>query len=219
MLVTRSTYSKHNRFFLVNNTNTGLLQASFLESCPNGCYMWKVRERIPPTIKNCALELPTFGVIVGVNPSGVQWKGLTPEEPPSWSWLTSAPGKYAFNQAKSVFILYGQQVRYWPLIFQWVTLDETKNFLKLSSTCRWLHLVDKKSTSPGEIVVCKGSKTSHLVKKWATRWLILARLSCGPWKMHWTDNHACLVHPCRVVSGLEYAKAFIILYRECQLKP
>ena len=48
-----------------------------------------------PTNKNYALELPTFGVIVGVNPTVVQWKGLTLEEPPSWSWLTSAPGKYA----------------------------------------------------------------------------------------------------------------------------
>jgi len=47
-----------------------------------------------PTIKNYALELPTFGVIVGVSLTGVQWKGLTLEEPPSWSWLTSAPGKY-----------------------------------------------------------------------------------------------------------------------------
>ena len=48
-----------------------------------------------PTIKNYALELPTFGVIVGVSLTGVQWRGLTLEEPPSWSWLTSAPGKYA----------------------------------------------------------------------------------------------------------------------------
>ena len=36
-----------------------------------------------PTNKNYALELPTFGVIVGVSPAGVQWKGLTLEEPPS----------------------------------------------------------------------------------------------------------------------------------------
>ena len=36
-----------------------------------------------PTNKNYALELPTFGVIVGVSLTGVQWKGLTLEEPPS----------------------------------------------------------------------------------------------------------------------------------------
>ncbi len=48
-----------------------------------------------PTIRNYAFELPTFGVIVGVNPTVVQWPGLTLEEPPSWSWLTSTPGKYA----------------------------------------------------------------------------------------------------------------------------
>ena len=48
-----------------------------------------------PTIRNYAFELPTFGVIVGVNPTVVQWSGLTLEEPPSWSRLTSTPGKYA----------------------------------------------------------------------------------------------------------------------------
>jgi len=36
-----------------------------------------------PTNKNDAFELPTFGVIVGVSPTEVQWKGLTLEEPPS----------------------------------------------------------------------------------------------------------------------------------------
>jgi hypothetical protein len=36
-----------------------------------------------PTIRNYAFELPTFGVIVGVNPTVVQWPGLTLEEPPS----------------------------------------------------------------------------------------------------------------------------------------
>jgi hypothetical protein len=36
-----------------------------------------------PTNKNYAFELPTFGVIVGVNPTKVQWPGLTLEEPPS----------------------------------------------------------------------------------------------------------------------------------------
>ena len=57
-------------------------------------YKGKARTQ-SPTIKNYAFELPTFGVIVGVNQTVVQWKGLTLEEPPSWSWLTSTPGKYA----------------------------------------------------------------------------------------------------------------------------
>ena len=52
-----------------------------------------------PTIKYDAFELPTFGVIVGVNPTEVQWKGLTLEEPPSWSRLTSTPGKYADDRS------------------------------------------------------------------------------------------------------------------------
>ena len=29
-----------------------------------------------PTTTNYALDLPTFGVIAGVNPTEVQWKGL-----------------------------------------------------------------------------------------------------------------------------------------------
>ena len=36
-----------------------------------------------PTNKNCAFELPTFGVIVGVSLALVQWRGLTLGEPPS----------------------------------------------------------------------------------------------------------------------------------------
>ena len=36
-----------------------------------------------PTNKNDALELPTFGVIIGVNRSGVQCYGLTLGKPPS----------------------------------------------------------------------------------------------------------------------------------------
>ena len=35
-----------------------------------------------PTNKNYALELPTFGAIVGVSLTEVQWKGLALEEPP-----------------------------------------------------------------------------------------------------------------------------------------
>ena len=36
-----------------------------------------------PTNRNYAIEFPTFGEIAGVNPTGVQWKGLALEEPPS----------------------------------------------------------------------------------------------------------------------------------------
>ena len=35
-----------------------------------------------PTLINCVPELPTFGVIAGVNPTEVQWKGLFLGEPP-----------------------------------------------------------------------------------------------------------------------------------------
>jgi len=36
-----------------------------------------------PLRKNYALESPTFGVIAGVSPTGVQWKGLALGGPPS----------------------------------------------------------------------------------------------------------------------------------------
>ena len=59
------------------------------------CIIKGIARTQSPTNKNYALELPTFGVIVGVSPTGVQWRGLALEEPPSWSRLTSVPGKYA----------------------------------------------------------------------------------------------------------------------------
>ena len=48
-----------------------------------------------PTTRNYTLELPTLGVIAGVNPVEVQWKGLILRGPPSWSRLPLASGKYA----------------------------------------------------------------------------------------------------------------------------
>ena len=45
-------------------------------------YKGKARTQFP-TIKNYAFELPTFGVIVGVSQTEVQWRGLALEEPPS----------------------------------------------------------------------------------------------------------------------------------------
>ena len=44
---------------------------------------WGIARTQSPTIKNYALELPTFGVIVGVSRTEVQWSGLALEEPPS----------------------------------------------------------------------------------------------------------------------------------------
>ena len=58
-----------------------------------------------PTNKNYALELPTFGAIVGVSLTEVQWKGLALEEPPSWSWFTSVPGKYAVSKNWKTLLL------------------------------------------------------------------------------------------------------------------
>ena len=41
-----------------------------------------------PTTKNFTPELPTFGVVADVSPTAVQWKGLDPGLPPSWSRKT-----------------------------------------------------------------------------------------------------------------------------------
>ena len=49
---------------------------------------------LDPTNKNYAPELSTFGIIIEVNQSEVQWTSLTLGEPPSWSGLTPVPGKY-----------------------------------------------------------------------------------------------------------------------------
>ena len=49
---------------------------------------------LDPTNKNYAPELSTFGIIIEVNCSEVQWNSLSLEKLPSWSQLISAPGKY-----------------------------------------------------------------------------------------------------------------------------
>ena len=56
---------------------------------------WGIARTQSPTNKNYALKWSTFETIVGVNQPEVQWASLILEEPPSWSWLTSEPGKYA----------------------------------------------------------------------------------------------------------------------------
>jgi len=61
------------------------------------------RERLDPTNKNYAPELSTFGIIIEVSHSGVQWSSLSLEKPPSWSWLISAPGKYEFRVSNLIF--------------------------------------------------------------------------------------------------------------------
>ena len=50
----------------------------------NLCWRGRARTQVPTT-RNYTLELPTLGVIAGVNPVEVQWKGLILRGPPSWS--------------------------------------------------------------------------------------------------------------------------------------
>ena len=52
---------------------------------------------LDPTNKNYAPELSTFGIIIEVNRSEVQWNSLSLEKLPSWSQLISAPGKYELS--------------------------------------------------------------------------------------------------------------------------
>ena len=63
------------------------INAFLMVSCALILYTPHVHQGIArtqsPTNRNYAFELPTFGVIVGVNPTVVQWPGLTLEEPPS----------------------------------------------------------------------------------------------------------------------------------------
>ncbi len=61
---------------------------------------------LDPTSKNYAPELSTFGTIIEVNRSEVQWKSLSLEKLPSWSQLISAPGKYEVS---------GRALKVWTL--------------------------------------------------------------------------------------------------------
>ncbi len=40
------------------------------------------RVRRPPTNRNFAPKVPTFGALAGVSSTGVQWESLAPGEPP-----------------------------------------------------------------------------------------------------------------------------------------
>ena len=72
---------------LTNNTITSLVsnkqnQNLFVRLILYELLQGLARTQIPTNI-NYAVEFPTFGEIAGVNPTGVQWKGLALEEPPS----------------------------------------------------------------------------------------------------------------------------------------
>ena len=66
-----------------------------------------------PTKRNYASEFPTFGEIAEVNPTWVQWKGLALGEPPSWSWLTPMPGKYACFLSHKTTCQNVTKIRHW----------------------------------------------------------------------------------------------------------
>ena len=86
-----------------------------------------------PTNKNYALELPTFGAIVRVSQTEVQWNGLILEEPPSWSWLTSVPGKYAVRRRQTELSLSDPESLLWSIWISRANYVQRKrmNFKKL----------------------------------------------------------------------------------------
>ena len=78
-----------------------------------------------PTNKNCAPKVPTFGVLVQVSPTVVQWKGLAVGEPPSWSRypLCQVSMPY-FAIAKALIVPGPIQI----MVCKWIS-DITENFV------------------------------------------------------------------------------------------
>lgn len=67
-----------------------MLRLELLSQELGKCFWWGKARTQSPTHKNDDVELPTFGAIVGVSPTEVQWKGLALGERPYWSSLLPA---------------------------------------------------------------------------------------------------------------------------------
>ena len=94
-----------------------------------------------PTNKNYALELPTFGAIVGVSQTEVQWNGLILEEPPSWSRLTSVPGKYALlRNVKTIYLLWMIRIYWKDRTLLPITFTRQKNLSGTEQKKFWVWL-------------------------------------------------------------------------------
>jgi hypothetical protein len=126
-----------------------------------GVYVYKgIARTQSPTIKNYAFELPTFGVIVGVSPTLVQWRGLTLEEPPSWSRLTSTPGKYASQTwAQPINQLKTKTYQRTKLTTQRENLDCTSNIYLFPG---------KESNWTGMTGCCRESHHTDMMKAWTS---------------------------------------------------
>ena len=93
-----------------------------------------------PTLINCVPELPTFGVIAGVNPTEVQWKGLFLGEPPCWS-------RYLLYQVSMICLKLCQNLYPWIDYLVLVSRNDSKqllnticmfiNFIKYKLSWRW----------------------------------------------------------------------------------
>lgn len=112
-----------------------------------------------PTLINCVPELPTFGVIAGVSPTEVQWKGLLLEEPPGWSryplyqvsmlqdWKAKLLPKLIFKYIWCFFI--GESYDFLllpaPKHFIWASVLEITYSQFFSGHCTHSHITDFKS--------------------------------------------------------------------------
>ena len=124
-----------------------------------------------PTNKNYALELPTFGAIVGVSQTEVQWNGLILEEPPSWSRFTSVPGKYAsLGNVKTICLLWMIRIRWKDRTFLPITF-RTKEFV-----WKWAQKVLSLAISGGLVTASHSLALSHY---WPTQGLLAAEFP--PW--------------------------------------
>lgn len=94
-----------------------------------------------PTTRNCTVELPTFVVIAGVSPTGLQWKGLTLEETPCWS---SCLPRQVSMKCTVLWFEPGSQRRSWWL---WEDAESTGFAAKI-------HLIEEKHEMRGSREGC-----------------------------------------------------------------
>ena len=116
--------------------------------------------------------MPTFGAIVGVSQTEVQWNGLILEEPPSWSRLTSVPGKYAFlRNVKTIYLLWMIRIYWKDRTLLPITFTRQKKFV-----WNWAEKVLSLAISGGLVTASHSLALSHY---WPTQGLLAAEFP--PW--------------------------------------
>ena len=120
---------------VVSYTEEGLFEIGILL-----CFVNKgIARTQSPTNKNYALESPTFGVIAGVSPTAVQWKGLTLGELPCWSQCPPCQVSMPYMVNHSTFYQHSLQSQ-WCLVCGHKWLAHTNNVLWLAFSLPWKSL-------------------------------------------------------------------------------